>query len=417
MNLIRTSLKNAIQVMVRIVVSFLNVKIIAVLVGPSGMALVSQLVNSLQLGLSISSLGFKDGIVKYVSQHKNESKKQAIYISTSLIAVIIASAIVGLLALLFSRSISAYLLQTEDYYLLFRFSGLYFLSAALLNLLIAILNGLEKQNLFIRINITLSVSGFLISLGAVLQWGLSGLLWAQIFNVLVAFVYGFWIYQRHVRVALKRFSFKALKKLSHYSIMTLFSAFAAPFIFVSIRNIIISETSLEVAGLWDGINKISSNYILIITSAFSYYFIPTFSQLTTREGIVSEVRKTYRLLVPLLLIGGLGIYLSKDLIIRILFTEEFMMMRPFFKWQVIGDFFKVLAWIPAILLIAKARIKTYLSSEFISLALQLVLVKIFTAHLAQDYLTLYYAVENFLYFIMMFGIFYFYYLKDSKPRS
>jgi len=417
MNLIRTSLKNAIQVMVRIVVSFLNVKIIAVLVGPSGMALVSQLVNSLQLGLSISSLGFKDGIVKYVSQHKNESKKQAIYISTSLIAVIIASAIVGLLALLFSRSISAYLLQTEDYYLLFRFSGLYFLSAALLNLLIAILNGLEKQNLFIRINITLSVSGFLISLGAVLQWGLSGLLWAQIFNVLVAFVYGFWIYQRHVRVALKRFSFKALKKLSHYSIMTLFSAFAAPFIFVSIRNIIISETSLEVAGLWDGINKISSNYILIITSAFSYYFIPTFSQLTTREGIVSEVRKTYRLLVPLLLIGGLGIYLSKDLIIRILFTEEFMMMRPFFKWQVIGDFFKVLAWIPAILLIAKARIKTYLSSELISLALQLVLVKIFTAHLAQDYLTLYYAVENFLYFIMMFGIFYFYYLKDSKPRS
>lgn len=416
MNLVSTSLKNAIQVIVRIVVSFLNVKIIAVLVGPSGMALVSQVINSLQVGLSISSLGFKDGIVKYVSQYKDDKDEQSTYISSSIISVVIASACVGLLALLFSKTISEHLLQTEDYYLLFRFSGLYFLSAALLNLLISILNGLEKQKLFISINIVLSISGFLISLAAVLQWGLTGLLWSQVFNVLIAFAYGLWVYRQHVKVPLKGFSFKVLKKLSHYSAMTLFSAFAAPFVFVSIRNIIISQTSIEVAGLWDGINKISSNYILVITSAFSYYFIPTFSQLKTRKSIVSEVKKTYTLLLPLLAIGAIAIYLSKDIIIRVLFTEEFLPMRPFFKWQVLGDFFKVLAWIPAILLIAKAKIKTYITTEIISLALQIVLIKIFTSVLPQEHLTLYYAVENFIYFLLMFSIFYIYYVKGRKSK-
>ncbi len=410
-------MKNSVQVIVRIVVSFLNVKIIAVLVGPGGMALVSQLNNSLQVGLSISSLGFKDGIVKYVSQHKGDKEAQKEYISTSIIAVVLMSAFMGFLTLLFSRTISQYLLHTEAYYLLFRFTGIYFISAALLNLTIAILNGLEKQGLFITVNIVLSVSGFLIALGAVLQWGMTGLLWAQIFNVLIAFAYAVFIYQRHIKIQIKNVSFKAIKKLSKYSAMTIFSAFAAPLVFVTIRNIIISQTSVEVAGLWDGINKISSNYILVITSAFSYYFIPTFSQLNTREGIISEVKKTYQLLIPLLTVGGLAIFISKDWIIKILFTEEFSAMRPFFKWQLIGDFFKVLAWVPAILLISKARIKTYITTEIIALALQLILIKIFTQILAQDDLTLYYGVENFLYFLMMMVIYYFYYVRKTKQSK
>lgn len=416
MNLVSTSLKNSIQVIIRFIISVLNIKIIAVLVGPSGMALVSNLNNALQVGLSISGLGIKDGIVKYISQHKGHRDKQNEYISTSIIAVLSTATLLGIIAFAFSKSISEYVLMSQDYYRLFRFSGIFLISASLLNLFLSIINGLEEQKYFIITNIILSVSGFLIALGALLLWGLDGLLWAQLFLTIIAFIVAIFIYKAIVNTTISRFSPEVLRKLSKYSAMGLFSAVVGPMVLITIRNIIIKETSIDTAGLWDGINKISTSYILIITSAFSYYFIPTFSQLTKKIDIVNEVKKAYKLLAPLLLLGAVSIFLGKDLIIKLLFTEEFEAMRPYFLWQVIGDFFKVLSWILAILLIAKARIKTYIIVELVAMALQVVLVKLITTHLDNSYLTLYYSIENFLYFSTLLIIFYLYYFKGRNTE-
>jgi O-antigen/teichoic acid export membrane protein len=417
MKLLNTTLKNSIQVIVRLIISILNIKIIAVLVGPTGMALVSNLLNALQVGVSISNLGFKEGIVKYVSQHKNEQDKQAEFISTSIIAVLFTSILIGLLTFLFSKSISEYVLKSVEYYPLFRLCGIYLSATALLNLLLSFLNGLEYQKQFVILNITLSISAFLVAIGAVVTWGLDGLLWAQIFTTIIAFITGIIIYKKVINIPIKRFSPQIIKQLSKYSIMTLFAAIAGPAIIMTIRNIIIKETSLDIAGLWDGINKISNSYILVITSSFGYYFIPTFSQLNTREEISKEVKKAYKLLLPLLLIGGTSIFFAKDQIIKILFTQEFEGMRPLFIWQTIGDFFKVLAWVIGMLLISKARIKTFITTEIISLGLQVVLVKLITSHLSSDYINLYYAIENFIYFLMMISIFHFYYRKEKPCKA
>lgn len=414
MNLVSTSLKNSIQVIVRFAISVLNIKIVAVLVGPSGMALVSQLNNVLQVGLSFSNLGIKDGIVKYIAQHKDDKGTQNKYISTSIIAVLFTSILIGIIAFIFSKNLSEHYLKTDEYYLIFRFASIFLVASSLLNLLLSILNGLKQQKYFIITNIVLSVSGFLVALSAVLVWGLDGLLWAQLFLTFFAFLFGIIIYKRVVKINSYTFSTEVLKKLSKYSAMGLFSAVVGPMIYIAIRNIIIIESSIEMAGLWDGINKISNSYILIITSAFSYYFIPTFSQLERKQDIVNEVKKAYQLLIPLLLFGALVIFFGKDLIIKILFTKEFEDMRPFFIWQVIGDFFKVLSWILAILLIAKARIKTYITIELIAMGLQVLLVKLITTHLDHSYLTLYYSVENILYFLALVFVFYLYYFKGRK---
>lgn len=414
MNLLNTTLKNSIQVIVRFIISVLNIKIVAVLVGPSGMALVSQLNNALQIGVSFANLGFREGIVKYISEHKGDTEKQAEYVSTSIIAVVATSAFLGLIALIFSRTLSNYILNSEDFYQLFRLSGIYLFCTSLINLLLAFLNGLERQKQFILLNIILTVSGFLVALGAVLTWGLDGLIWAQIFITAIAFVCGVFIYKSAINIKIKRFSPQVIKKLSKYSAMTLFSAVLAPMLYIIIRKTIETETSMDTAGLWDGINKISNNYFLIITSAFSYYFIPTFSQLTSHKAIVNEVKKAYKLLIPLLLVGGLGIFFTKDLVIKLLFTTEFENMRPLFIWQVIGDFFKVLTWIISMLFIAKARIKTYISTELVSMVLQVVLVKVISAHLGSEYINLYYAIENALFFFVIMTIFYFYYIKGRS---
>ncbi len=420
MNLVTTTLKNSIQVIIRFIVGILNIKVIAVLLGPAapaGMALLGQLNNALQIGVSLSTLGFKDGIVKYVSQYKGNKAEQNKFISTSYIAVFFAAVFFSLICIFFSRFLSNYILKSEDYFLIFRFAGIFLITNSLLNLTISVLNGLEQQKYFILINIILSVTGFGLALGAVWLWGLNGLLWAQIFISIFAFISGIIIFKKIIKTPIKTVSSDVLKKLSKYSAMALFSAIAVPLINIVIRNIIINNASLTTAGLWEGINKISSNYLLIITSAFGYYFIPTFSQMQKKQQVVDEIKKSYKLLVPLLLAGAVAIFFAKDLIIKLIFTKEFIHMRPLFIWQVIGDFFKILAWILATLLIAKARIKTYLTIEICFLALQVVLVKTIITQLGNNYITLYYAIENFLYFTTLTVIFYYYYFKGRHGNE
>ena len=53
----------------------------------------------------------------------------------------------------------------------------------------------------------------------------------------------------------------------------------------------------------------------------------------------------------------------KDVVIKILFAQEFLPMKKLFKWQLLGDFFKISSWLIAFLMQAKAMIKTFCITE------------------------------------------------------
>ena len=64
---------NSFSVVLKIGIGLITSKILAVFVGPSGMALVGNLRNFLTSLENISTLGFQNGIVKYAAE--NEKNK------------------------------------------------------------------------------------------------------------------------------------------------------------------------------------------------------------------------------------------------------------------------------------------------------------------------------------------------------
>ena len=57
--------------------------------------------------------------------------------------------------------------------------------------------------------------------------------------------------------------------------------------------------------------------------------------------------------------------------IRILFSEQFLPMENLFLWQLLGDVFKVSAYIFGYLIVAKAALKLYVLAEISQLVLLL----------------------------------------------
>ena len=78
MTLIKTSLLTAISTVIRLIAGFVSVKIVAVYIGPSGLALVGQMQSFIAMISSIASAGVGSGVVKYTSEYKdnNEVKRK-----------------------------------------------------------------------------------------------------------------------------------------------------------------------------------------------------------------------------------------------------------------------------------------------------------------------------------------------------
>ena len=83
--LFKISSLNSINVFTKIGAGLITSKVLAIYVGPSGMALIGNLRNFLASFDSISSLGFQNGIIKYVAE-KKESDLELKKINSTLLS-------------------------------------------------------------------------------------------------------------------------------------------------------------------------------------------------------------------------------------------------------------------------------------------------------------------------------------------
>ncbi len=153
--------------------------------------------------------------------------------------------------------------------------------------------------------------------------------------------------------------------LSGFSLMAIVSGFVSPAMQVFIRDRIISQFSVTDAGYWQAVTKISDYYLGFITTVLAVYYMPRLSEIQSRKLLRAEILKGYKIVLPVVGILAFAIWLLKDFIIHVLFTPEFLPMKPLFTYQLLGDFFKIGSWLLAYLMIAKAMTKTYIITEII----------------------------------------------------
>ena len=241
---------------------------------------------------------------------------------------------------------------------------------------------------------------------AVYVYGIDGLLYSQILAPIPAFIYIIFILKRVISFR-NKLSLESLNKLKRYSYMSITSAVLGPTTTFVIRYIIIQYLSLEMAGLWEGMNKLSSNYQTFITASCAFYLLPKFSELSSTRGIKREVSKSLLTLLPVLLLGAIILLVFKLQIIYLLFTESFVGMSDLFLWQVLGDQLKIISWLFAIFVNIQSKNKNFtFFTELISTVLQIGCAYLFIRFLSDFSCTFYYFVENITYLLLLIVIYY-----------
>ena len=65
--------------------------------------------------------------------------------------------------------------------------------------------------------------------------------------------------------------------------MTLFSSILTPIVYIYIRKLIITAQSIEAAGYYEAMSRISSFYMMFITTLVSLYYLPELSKTATLQ--------------------------------------------------------------------------------------------------------------------------------------
>ena len=358
---------NALSTFIKMLAGMISVKVVAVIIGPVGIALLGQLNNFSTILLGMANGGISSGITKYVAEFRNDENSVRLYISNALRISLICSLVVALILILFCREWSRLILLNQDYYYVFIIFGNTIFLFTLNSLIISILNGYKEFKLYVRVSIAGTFVGLLYSTLLILIWDLPGALINAVTFQSIMFFVTLWMCRRLPWVRKDYFIGKIKKtivsKYFGYSLMTLTSLAMLPLSQMLLRGYVITELSASEAGIWEGMNRLSSMYLSVIISALSVYYLPRLSELIDNKDLHNEIWKCYKIIIPLLFVISITVYALKHFIIWLLYTPDFYPMEKLFAWQLCGDFFKMSSWMLSYLMVAKAKTALFISTE------------------------------------------------------
>jgi PST family polysaccharide transporter len=371
LDIVRVFSFTSVSTLVKMIAGFISVKVVAIIIGPSGVALVGQLNNFSAIVMAVATGGITTGVTKYIAQYKNDFEITKKYVSTAIKFTLFFSLVCGLFLVLGAPFLSLKILLDKEYAFVFVVFGITLTFYTFNTLLLAIINGYKQFNLYVKISIASSFVGLILSLLLVIPFGVNGALLNAVTSQSLVFIIAFILAKKARIICLsKEYVWSKFDKYKaaqyfHFSLMTLVSAFTVPVSQLIIRGFIIDSFSLQAAGLWEGMNRLSGAYLMIITSSFSVYYLPKLSELSNNTDLIREIKTACKIIAPCLLVGLFCVYISRLSIIKILFSEEFNGMSNLFFWQLVGDFFKIVSWLIAYLMIAKSMTKLFVATEII----------------------------------------------------
>ncbi|AXG74944.1 O-antigen translocase [Flavobacterium arcticum] len=367
----KVSSLNTFSVLIKIAGGLLASKMIAVFIGPSGLALVGNFRNFIRQVEVFGTLGFENGIIKYIAENENDNKKKERVITTVFYSVFATIIVLSLLLLFFAGYLSELFFGKEhEYNWIFRVMILA-LPWYIGNIIfVSILNGLSRYKEVIKINIWGNITGVLLSAVLIWQLRVSGALLGLVISPSLMFFISFFLLRKQLGsfsfLSIKNFDKSILRGLSSYSLMSLVTTAIGPVVAISIRTHLIDNYSGNEAGFWEAINRISFFYLMFVSTLLTVYFFPKLSSAKTDKETGRVFWSYYKTIVPVFGLGLVLIFVLKNFIVRLLFNEDFSPMTNLFLWQLVGDFFKVCAFILGYEFFAKKMTKEFIITDVMS---------------------------------------------------
>lgn len=373
-----TSLFGGVQV-INIIISIVKSKVIAILIGATGMGIASLINSSLSLIYGLTSFGLEKSAVKEISIANNNLEKERISKTISVLKRLVwFTIILGVVVILcFAPLLSEFSFGNREYTVSFLWISLALLFRCLTSSQLAILQGLRKLKSLAKVNLYSNIISLSLTLPLYYLYKLDAIVPTIILSTFISFIISFY-YSNNIGLNSNKISNKeALIKgrgmielgftLSISSMLSLLGAYILQ-IFIS------NNGGVDQVGLYQAGFLILNTYVGIIFNAMGTDYFPRLSAIS--DDILKIRKSVYEqaIIGVLLITPIIVIFLAlAPIIIKILYSKDFLPILAMISWGILGMLFRLVSWSMGYIIIAKGDSKVFIKTAIGFNSLQLLL--------------------------------------------
>ncbi|MBO6075865.1 MAG: O-antigen translocase [Fibrobacter sp.] len=382
-------------------------KLLAIFLPPAAFACVGQFLNFMSIGSATSSLALQNGWTALTAQNKNDQEKLLGIWRGGLRLTTFASLFTFVVALLFCfmaplesllPDVPTRLAQAA---ILFALPGVFAMN--IITICAAVMNGLGENRKWALINIVTSIwqvlwVAFFLYTGrlSVLSIIATQSIVAGIFAAQIASRAGFSVKKVWKTALDTRYPWFS------YVLMGLVPMVLAPVVLTIMRTTVASHFGNDAAGIWQSVWKVSDFLFMAMSAVLTVIILPRVSASMSRGEFFKMFNPLLLRIMGISLAMIAALYFGRSILVQVLFSQAYMGAVDYLPLQLVGDFFRAGGFALALVLIARAETKAFLSveigSEFLLAAGTFVGIKFleFNGPMAA------YAFENFCYFVVLY---------------
>ena len=404
-----TSLFGGLQIYL-ILIGVIKSKVIAVLLGTTGMGLQGLYQATIDLVRSLTALGLEQSAVRDISEaHGSDDSKRIARTLTIVHRLVWLTGLLGLvMAVLLAPLLSRVTFGNEDYTW-----GFAILSITLLvNQLCAgqkvLLQGMRRLKDLAKASAIGSTIGLLICVPLYKLFGADGIVPTMLITSISAMLIS-WHFSKKIKIEKTVISIQAAVREGQTMIkmgvaMSASSILVTLFAYI-LRWYIRTQGGMSEVGLYTAGFVILNTYVGMIFTAMSTDYYPRLASVNNdneqcRIVINQQGEIALLLLAPIII----SCILFIPYIIRLVYSEEFLPAQNYILIAVVGMMFKVASWVISYSFLAKAESRLFIVNEFIASSYCLMLNMIGYRLGGLTGLGLSYLITYFVYFVQVFVI-------------
>lgn len=356
---------------ITVLCSLVRNKVIAVLLGPEGVGIISLFNSASDMVSSVTGLGLRQSGVRDVAAARASGGNGFMRVISVLRRLSLFTGLLGAMVFIVAAPLLSRITFGSDRYIW----GFVILSGALLlNALAAgeqaVLQGGEKLKLLARSSVAGSILSLIISVPLYYYFGLAGIVPSLIAASLSTYLFAA-IYSRRtyppVEKIKTRIVFREGAPMMKLGIFMTISGFITTLLNYLLIAWLNRYSSTADVGLYQSGYTLVSRYVGLIFVAMSSEYYPRLSAVSSDNAEVSrqvsrQIEMTLLLLAPLATL----FLMFQDEIIMLLYDKTFNIVSLYTGWAITGVLFKGISWSLGFVLLAKSNGRLYLITEMIS---------------------------------------------------
>lgn len=366
-----TSIFGGVQVF-NIIITIIRTKLVAVLLGPSGMGIVSLLTSTMSFIEALTNFGLSKSAVKNVSASFATSDAQKFGTTVVVFRRLVwFTGLLGfLVTLIFAPWLSEVAFGNKSYTIAFLLISITLLFSQISAGQGVVLRGTRKIQSMAKSSMIGAVMGLIISVPLYYFFREDGIVPAIIITSISALLVT-WYFSRQVyvpEVAISRETMLAEgKDMMRMGFFISLSGLITIGVSYIVRIFISHKGGVADVGLFNAGFAIVNTYVGMIFTAMATDYYPRLaavahSKTRSSEEINQQAEIALLILAPILV--AFLVYINWAVIL--LYSDKFSPITPMIHWAALGIFFKAISWAIGFVILANGNSKVFFWSEVIA---------------------------------------------------